>query len=105
MARAAGLIVEEVRRQFRIPGLLEGKVKPDYKKAVGICTVAAQKELTGLALLAVAAFLILRGVSQRRIRKSQKAGQDQIALVPHGIVRTRRNFHVGHRQRAESLVI
>ncbi|HTZ11953.1 MAG TPA: sodium-translocating pyrophosphatase [Candidatus Margulisiibacteriota bacterium] len=53
VARAAGLIVEEVRRQFHIPGLMEGKVKPDYKKAVDICTVAAQKELVGLALIAI----------------------------------------------------
>ncbi len=53
VARAATLIVNEVRRQFRIPGLMEGKVKPDYKQAVGICTVAAQKELIGLALIAV----------------------------------------------------
>ncbi|MFA6281319.1 MAG: sodium-translocating pyrophosphatase [Candidatus Omnitrophota bacterium] len=53
VARAATLIVNEVRRQFHIPGLMEGKVKPDYKKAVDICTVAAQKELVGLALIAV----------------------------------------------------
>ncbi|HYH02748.1 MAG TPA: sodium-translocating pyrophosphatase, partial [Bacillota bacterium] len=53
VARAASLIVEEVRRQFHIPGLMEGKVKPDYKKAVGICTEAAQRELISLALLAV----------------------------------------------------
>ncbi|MDP1854344.1 MAG: sodium-translocating pyrophosphatase [Candidatus Omnitrophota bacterium] len=53
VVRAASLIVEEVRRQFRIPGLMEGKVKPDYKKAVDICTVAAQKELIGLSLIAV----------------------------------------------------
>ncbi|MDD4178682.1 MAG: sodium-translocating pyrophosphatase, partial [Candidatus Margulisbacteria bacterium] len=53
VARAAALIVDEVRRQFRIPGLMEGKVKPDYKQAVDICTVAAQKELVGLALIAV----------------------------------------------------
>jgi K(+)-stimulated pyrophosphate-energized sodium pump len=59
VSRAASLIVLEVRRQFRIPGLMEGKVKPDYKQAVGICTVAAQKELTGLALLAVLAPLII----------------------------------------------
>jgi K(+)-stimulated pyrophosphate-energized sodium pump len=59
VSRAASLIVMEVRRQFRIPGLMEGKVKPDYKKAVGICTVAAQKELVGLALLAVLAPLII----------------------------------------------
>lgn len=53
VARAASLIVDEVRRQFHIPGLMEGKVKPDYKKAVDICTVAAQKELIGLALIAI----------------------------------------------------
>jgi len=54
VARAASLIVTEVRRQFQIPGLMEGKVKPDYRQAVTICTVAAQRELVGLALLAVA---------------------------------------------------
>jgi K(+)-stimulated pyrophosphate-energized sodium pump len=53
VARAAALIVTEVRRQFHIPGLMEGKVKPDYKQAVGICTTAAQKELISLALIAV----------------------------------------------------
>ena len=53
VARAAALIVDEVRKQFHIPGLMEGKVKPDYKKVVDICTVAAQKELVGLALIAV----------------------------------------------------
>ena len=53
VARAAALIVEEVRRQFHIPGVMEGKVKPDYKNAVDICTIAAQKELIGLSLIAV----------------------------------------------------
>jgi K(+)-stimulated pyrophosphate-energized sodium pump len=53
VSRAASLIVVEVRRQFKIPGLMEGKVKPDYRQAVGICTVAAQKELIGLAAMAV----------------------------------------------------
>ncbi len=53
VARAASLIVEEVRRQFHIPGLMEGKVKPEYDKAVGICTTAAQKELISLALISV----------------------------------------------------
>jgi len=59
VSRAASLIVMEVRRQFKIPGIMEGKVKPDYKRAVSICTVAAQKELIGLALLAVLAPLIV----------------------------------------------
>jgi K(+)-stimulated pyrophosphate-energized sodium pump len=46
------LIVEEVRRQFR-SGVLEGKTKPDYRQAVAISTIAAQKELISLALLGV----------------------------------------------------
>ncbi|MFA6092676.1 MAG: sodium-translocating pyrophosphatase [Elusimicrobiota bacterium] len=62
VARAAALIVTEVRRQFRIPGLMEGRVQPDYRQAVGICTVAAQKELLGLALIAVLAPLVI-GIS------------------------------------------
>ena len=53
VTRAAGLIVEEVRRQFRIPGLMEGKVQPDYARVVGISTNAAQKELIPLATIAV----------------------------------------------------
>ncbi len=59
VARAATLIVNEVRRQFHIPGLMEGKVKPDYKQAVGICTIAAQRELIGLALIAVVSPLLI----------------------------------------------
>ena len=52
VSRAAGLIVEEARRQFRL-GVLEGKVAPDYRQAVAISTGAAQKELAPLALLGV----------------------------------------------------
>lgn len=53
VSRAASLIVEEVRRQFRIPGLMEGKVQPDYARAVSISTQAAQKELIPLATISV----------------------------------------------------
>jgi K(+)-stimulated pyrophosphate-energized sodium pump len=59
VARAATLIVNEVRRQFKIPGLMEGKVKPDYQRAVNICTVAAQRELIGIALIAVLSPLVI----------------------------------------------
>ncbi len=59
VTRAASLIVNEVRRQFKIPGLLEGKVKPDYQNAVDICTVAAQRELLPLAVISVIAPLIV----------------------------------------------
>jgi K(+)-stimulated pyrophosphate-energized sodium pump len=52
VSRAASLIVEEVRRQFR-GGVLEGRVKPDYRQPVAIATLAAQKELVSLGLLGV----------------------------------------------------
>ncbi|WP_145261832.1 sodium-translocating pyrophosphatase [Calycomorphotria hydatis] len=46
VGRAAGKMVEEVRRQFReIPGLLEGKGEPDYTECVSISTTAALREM------------------------------------------------------------
>jgi K(+)-stimulated pyrophosphate-energized sodium pump len=53
VSRAATQIVLEVRRQFRIPGLMEGKVLPDYARVVDISTGSAQKELIPLATIAI----------------------------------------------------
>jgi len=59
VARAAGQMVTEVRRQFRIPGVLEGTTKPDYDAAVAISTEAAQKELISLAVMAISVPLLV----------------------------------------------
>jgi K(+)-stimulated pyrophosphate-energized sodium pump len=53
VSRAASLIVNEVRRQLRVPGVMEGTTVPDYARAVGICTTAAQRELITLGVIAV----------------------------------------------------
>ena len=50
--RAASLMVDEVRRQFRL-GVLDGTREPDYQRPVEISTAAAQKELIALATMGV----------------------------------------------------
>ncbi|MFO7841434.1 MAG: sodium-translocating pyrophosphatase [Fidelibacterota bacterium] len=56
VGRAAGNMVDEVRRQFReIKGILEGKTQPDYERCVAISTKGAQHEMLLPSLLAIIA--------------------------------------------------
>jgi K(+)-stimulated pyrophosphate-energized sodium pump len=60
VGKAAFSMIEEVRRQFKeIPGVMEGKTKPDYKRCVDISTAAALKEMVVPGLLAVVVPLIV----------------------------------------------
>ena len=60
VSRAAGKMVDEVRRQFKSdPEILTGKSKPDYAKCVDIATVASIKELWKPAIVAIISPIIL----------------------------------------------
>ena len=60
VSRAAGKMVDEVRRQFKAdPEILTGKSKPDYAKCVDIATVASIKELWKSAIIAIITPIIL----------------------------------------------
>ena len=53
VGRSAGVVVQEVRKQFKDGGIMAGTKKPDYGPVIDICTAASLRELTTPALLAV----------------------------------------------------
>jgi K(+)-stimulated pyrophosphate-energized sodium pump len=53
VGRTAGVVVQEVRSQFKDGGIMAGTKQPDYGPVIDICTAASLRELTTPALLAV----------------------------------------------------
>ncbi|MFN2612053.1 MAG: sodium-translocating pyrophosphatase [Solirubrobacterales bacterium] len=60
VGRAGGQVVEEVRRQFKEkPGIMEGREKPDYARAVSIVTKTAQREMILPSLIPIVVPLLI----------------------------------------------
>ena len=60
VGRAGGLVVEEVRRQFKEkPGIMDRTEKPDYARCVSIVTAAAQKEMIAPALIPIVVTVVV----------------------------------------------
>jgi K(+)-stimulated pyrophosphate-energized sodium pump len=60
VGRSAGIVVQEVREQFRLkPGIMNGTERPDYGRVIDICTAASLRELATPALLAVLSPIIV----------------------------------------------
>ncbi len=60
VGRAAGAMVQEVRRQFdEFPGILEGTERPDYQRCVAISTAGAQREMIAPSVLAIAVPVVI----------------------------------------------
>ncbi|MBA2342594.1 MAG: sodium/proton-translocating pyrophosphatase, partial [Thermoleophilaceae bacterium] len=68
VGRAGGLVVDEVRRQFKEkPGIMDRSEKPDYARCVSIVTAAAQKEMIAPALIPIVVTVIVGVLSYQAL--------------------------------------
>ncbi len=89
VGRAAGTVVEEVRRQFReIKGIMEGTGKPEYGRAVEIVAAAAIKEMIVPALIPVLTPLIILGIGAALASQGGHIGATMLGGVLVGSIVT-----------------
>ncbi|WP_407655936.1 sodium-translocating pyrophosphatase [Capillimicrobium parvum] len=68
VGRAAGAVVEEVRRQFREkPGIMDGTEQPDYERSVALVTAAAQREMIIPSLIPIVFTVVVGLISVKAL--------------------------------------
>ena len=87
VGRAAGAVVEEVRRQFReMPGIMDGTQKPNYATTVDIVTKAALREMILPALIPIGVPIVVVLLSLTGVLRGNSAAQMMGGILVGAIV-------------------